>query len=156
MSVAANRYGRLKNRCSTGKANLKKQENKKMTDVNITTEEAAECLRVLQEAPEPIVAAGLAARLRLSGSRETQRRHVRAIIEYLRDAGSWIVATNRDGYSLTADTRAWRNYQEHRQNNAKHTLGVTHKRKRMLAGGRGQGILFDTRRRCGVATRGTE
>ena len=54
-----------------------------MSEPNITTPEIAECLRVLQEAKGPIVAAGLARRLRLGGVRETQRRHVRAIIEQL-------------------------------------------------------------------------
>ena len=102
-----------------------------------------------------MVAAGLAARLYLCGSRETQRRHVRAIIEYLRNAGNWIVATNSEGYSLTADPGAWRNYQQRRQNNAKHTLAVTHRRKRMLTDGKSQGVLFEQRIRCGVATRGT-
>ena len=98
------------------------------------------------------MAAELAARLFLSGNRETQRRHIRAIIKLLRHNGSQIIATLWGGYLLTDDLQMWRDYLEGRQINAKRILGETYRRKRMLAGARGQGMLFDNRTRCGVAT----
>lgn len=125
-----------------------------MSEPKITTDEAAECLRVLQVARGPIVAADLAARLYLSGSRETRRRHVRKIIEYLREAGNWIIANNREGCKLTTDPKKWRDYQEQRQIEAKRTFGITHKRKKIMSEGTGQGVLFDNRIQCGVATCG--
>lgn len=126
-----------------------------MTEPNITTEEAAQCLRVLQAAKGPIVAAGLAKRLRLHGVRETQRRHVRAIIEYLRkENGSWIVGLNPKGYFLTKDHQLWRDYLDGRQIDAKRIFAEVHKRKRILADSQGQGVLFDLRQRGGVATMG--
>lgn len=123
-----------------------------MTEPNITTDEAAECLRVLEAARGPMVAAGLAKRLRLGGCRETQRRHVRAIIEHLRkEIGSWIVGLNPEGYYLTKDHQIWRDYNEGRQIKAKRVFAEVHKRKRELADGK-QNLLFDTRIRCGAAT----
>lgn len=125
-----------------------------MAKINITASEAAECLRVLESATEPIVAADLARKLYLVGNRESQRRHVRAIVEHLRKNGSQIVATRRDGYSLIEDSQLWRDYLDGRQIDAKRILGETHKRKRMLADAAGQGLLFSQRIRCGVATCG--
>jgi len=125
-----------------------------MNKPNITTLEAAECLSFLKSITEPIVAAELAKKLRLAGSRETQRRHVRAIIEHIRNSGSWVVGDNRVGYFLTTDAKVWREYQEHRQIEAKRVFGVTHKRKRMLTDSQGQGVLFGQRICCGVATMG--
>lgn len=122
-----------------------------MNEPNITTDEAAQCLLVLQEARGPIVAAGLAKRLRLSGCRETQRRHVRAIIEHLRKNGSWIVGINPVGYALTRDHQIWRDYIDGRGVTAKRIFAEAHKQKRVLADGN-QSLLFDTRIRCGVAT----
>lgn len=127
-----------------------------MSEPNITTPEIAQCLSILESATEPIVAAGLARKLGLSGVRETQRRHVRKIIEHLRNSGAWIVGDNRVGYFLTPDAKVWREYQEHRQIEAKRTFGITHKRKRMLIDSKGQGVLFDMRTRCGVATCGPD
>jgi len=121
---------------------------------NVTAEEAARCLRVLQDIAKPIVAADLAKKLALGGSRETQRRHVRAVIEHLRDNGSMVVATRQQGYWLTEDEGLWKDYLEGRQIDAKRVLGETHKRKRMLADAKGQGLLFDKRIRYGVATCG--
>lgn len=122
---------------------------------NITTLEAAKCLSFLESAGEPIVAAKLAKKLRLSGSRESQRRHIRAIIEHLRDNGSMIIATLQAGYWLTEDTSLWRDYLEGRQIDAKRILGETHKRKRILASAQGQGLLFKPQRTvCGCATTG--
>lgn len=127
----------------------------KMSEPNITTDEAAECLRVLQAARGPIVAAGLARRLRLSGVRETQRRHVRAIIEHLRkEDGSMIVANRAVGYFLTSDRQMWSDYLAGRAIEAKRIFAEVHKRKRMLAYGKGQGVLFEQRIQCGVATCG--
>ena len=123
-----------------------------MTEPNITTDEAAECLRVLGAAGGPIVAAGLAKRLRLGGCRETQRRHVRAIIEHLRkENGSWIVGLNPEGYFLTKDHQLWSDYNDDRKIEAKRIFTEVHKRKRELADGK-QNLLFDMRTRCGVAT----
>ena len=111
-------------------------------------------MSLLESAVEPIVAAELAKKLWLTGSRETRRRHVRAIIEHLRNSGSWVVGDNRVGYFLTLDAKVWREYQEHRQIGAKRVFSVTHKRKRMLADSQGQGVLFEQRICCGVATMG--
>lgn len=89
-----------------------------------------------------MTAAEIAARLYLPGCRETQRRHVRAIIEQLRKVGAKIVANLSEGYWLTEDITLWRDYLEGRQIDAKIILAETHKRKRMLADAAGQGILF--------------
>lgn len=123
-----------------------------MPGLNITAEEAARCLQILQDMAEPILAADLACKLGLGGSRESQRRHVRAIVEHLRDNGSMIVATRQQGYWLTEDSSLWRDYLEGRQIDAKRVLGETHKRKRQLT--EGQRFLFDMRINCGVATCG--
>lgn len=125
-----------------------------MTGLNVTLSEAARCLLILQEAAEPIVAADLARKLGLPGTRETQRRHVRAIIEHLRDNGSMIVANLQEGYELTADPRRWREYLDGHERGAKRTLGRTHHEKKMLTDARGQGVLFDIRVRHGVASVG--
>lgn len=123
-----------------------------MSQVNITTTEAARCLGILEAASEPIVAADLAGRLYLSGSRETQRRRVRAIVEQLRDSGSMIIAANTSGYWLTEDEQLWADYLDGRQIEAKRVLGDTHKKKRMLADRNGQGLLFKppVNSHCGV------
>ena len=121
-----------------------------MSEPNITTEETAQCLRLLQAAAEPIVAADLAARLGLSGSRETRRRHVRAIIKHLRDNGSHIIATLWGGYLLTDDLPLWRDYNDGRQIDAKRILAVTHKRKKMIQDRTGQGFLYGPRMTVGL------
>ncbi len=124
-----------------------------MSKANITTLEAARCLSLLEAAAEPIVAAKLAEKLRLAGSRESQRRHVRALVKYLRKNGSHIVATLTDGYWLTKEDDIWRDYLEGKAIDAKRILGETYKRKK-IAGSKGQGLLFETRVCCGVATCG--
>ncbi len=123
-----------------------------MSRPNITTFEAARCLSLLESAEGPIVAAELAQRLYLAGSRETQRRHVRAIVKHLRDNGSQIIATLQGGYFLTQDSQVWRDYLEGRQIDAKRVLGETHKRKRMLTDAAGQGVLFEQRVSRGCAS----
>jgi len=125
-----------------------------MTTPNITASQAARCLRVLEQAQRPMVAAELARSLHLGGSRESQRRHVRAVIEHLRDNGSMVVAKRQRGYWLAGDLSLWKDYLDSRQIDAKRVLGETHKRKRMLADAKGQGLLFDQRIRYGVATCG--
>lgn len=125
-----------------------------MTKTDITTLEVARCLSLLEAAKEPIAAADIARRLGLYGCRETRRRHVRAIVKRLRDNGSMIVATLQDGYFLTEDMQLWQDYLSGRQIDAKRVLGETHRRKKMVADGGGQGTLFDMRIRCGVATCG--
>ena len=125
-----------------------------MTKANVTTDQAAKCLGILKKAAAPIVAADLAAKLGLSGSRESQRRHVREIVKHLRDNGSWIVATLKGGYWLTMDEKLWRDYQEGRQIEAKRIIGSAHKEKKMLTDSQGQGLLFERRVRCGVASMG--
>jgi len=103
-----------------------------MIKPNVTTYETAGCLRILEKVEEPIVAADLARRLYLAGNRETQRRHIRAIVEHLRKNGCWIVATLQAGYWLTKNYELWRDYLEGRQIDAKRILGETHKRKKCL------------------------
>jgi len=125
-----------------------------VSKLNITAGEAAGCLRILEEAHSPLVAADLARELALAGSRESQRRHVRAIVEHLRDNGSMIVATRQEGYSLTDDPKKYRDYLERRQIGDKHDLGETHKQKKILTDAKNQGLLFDMWVRYGVATAG--
>lgn len=121
-----------------------------MNTPNITAVEAARCLRILKSADKPIVAADLARKLDLGGNRESQRRHIRAIIKHLRDNGSMIIATLWGGYFLTEDSQLWRDYLEGRQIDAKRILGETHKRKKMLIEANGQGVLFRPRVTCGI------
>ena len=99
----------------------------------ITTSEAARCLRILAEQAEPIVAADLAIRLGINGSRESQRRRVREIVRHLRENGSRIVATNREGYWLTEDDATWAEYNEGRSIDAKRILAEIYDRKKQLA-----------------------
>lgn len=122
-----------------------------MTEIYITTKEAANCLAILKSATKPIVAADLAAKLWLSGSRESQRRHVRAIIEHLRkENDSWIVGLNPDGYFLTKDRQIWRDYNEGRGITAKRIFAEVHNRKKMLQDRTGQGFLFGPRVTVGL------
>lgn len=123
-----------------------------MSIPSITTIETAKCLALLESALAPLVAAEIAHRLNLSGNRESQRRHIRAIIEYLRDNGSQIIATLQQGYWLTEDAGLWRDYLEGRQIDAKRILGETHRRKKMLADSQGQGHLFEQKIFAGCAT----
>lgn len=109
---------------------------------NITSDLAASCLAALKTAGGPLTAAALATCLKLEGSHETQRRHVRAIVKLLRDKGCRIAATLRGGYFLAEEDDVWRAYLRSRQIDAKIVLGVTHKQKRMITTATGQGVLF--------------
>ncbi|MFA7485593.1 MAG: hypothetical protein WCZ89_06180 [Phycisphaerae bacterium] len=108
---------------------------------------------ILREAERPLVAAELAGMLNLSGSRESRRRHMRAIIKQLRDGGEMIVADLKGGYWLTHDKVIWKDYLEGRQLDAKKILGDTHKKRRtVLREASGQELLFDNRVPAGCAT----
>jgi len=123
-----------------------------MTKPNITTSETAECLRILELATGWLTATELARKLNLAGSRESQRRHVRAIVEHLRGDGEMIIATLQNGYFLTGDERLWKDYLEGLQIGAKRILGETHRRKK-LVDSQGQGLLFEPPRiPCGIAS----
>jgi len=106
-------------------------------------------MSLLQRCEAPITAVDIAAAMHLGGKRETQRRHVRAVIKHLRDnCGARIVATLQGGYFLTDDEKLWRDYLEGRQINAKRILGNTHNKKR-ITGQDGQGLLFAGPVGCG-------
>ena len=125
-----------------------------MGNPNVTADEARECLMLLvlrhDDSLGPMTAAEIAERLRLGGSRETQRRRVRAIVQGLRDKGSMIVATKPGGYMLTDDVGIWADYLEGRQIDAKRVLAVTGRKKKMAADSRGQGLLFGGGSQCGL------
>jgi len=110
-------------------------------NANCTADEAARCLRLLRS-KGPLPAADIANCLGIGGKRETQRRHIRAIIRHLRECGEMIVATLKDGYFVTDDVKIWRDYLEGRQIDAKRVLGKTHRQLRMVTDGNGQGLLF--------------
>ena len=96
----------------------------------ITTPELANCLAILQQANGPLTATEIAAKLRLEGCRESQRRHVRAIIEELRNNGLWVVANQKDGCWIAKDEQEWRQYLEGRKIEAKQQIGQAHRRKK--------------------------
>lgn len=112
-------------------------------DHNVTTNQAAHVVRLLQAANEPMTAEVLGRRLYLHGSVETQRRQVRKIIQYLREECSeWIIAFNPAGYWLTDNEQDWLDYCEGRKIDAKKIIGKAHRRQRMITTDRGQGLLF--------------
>jgi len=113
-----------------------------MSHGRLTTTELAGCLRILKEAHEPLVAAKIAGRLNLPGERETQRRHVRAIVKQLRDDGAWIVADLSGGYWLTEDAAIWTEYNEFRTVDAKRILGEAHHRTKIAKEPSGQLVMF--------------
>ena len=120
-----------------------------MSDRPVTVDQVAACLSLLAIESEARTAVSIAKQLGLGGSRETQRRHVRAIIEHLRDGGCKIIAA-ASGYWLTDDEKAWQEYQDSRQITAKHILGVTSKRKKeSVRASSGQKTLFGSGGRCG-------
>lgn len=121
-----------------------------MEPLNITDDKCRECLEELKAASEPIVAAELGRRLKLHGCRETQRREVRAIVEYLRGQGAKIVAANPAGYWLTEDEETWREYQEKRAVDGKRILAEVSRRKKFMSV-KGQGLLFAPAVSYGVA-----
>jgi len=98
-------------------------------------------LSILENADRPIVAADLAYLLGLQGSREGQRRRVRALIKELRDEGCWIIATLSDGYWLTDDFALWRDYLENRKIDAKRIFAEISRRREQVSA-RKQGQLF--------------
>ena len=123
-----------------------------MTQPNVTTDELAMCLSLLESAEGAMTAIELAVGLHLSGNRETQRRHIRHLIRRLREDGSMIMATLQDGYYLTSDSQLYEDYLAGRQIGAKKVLGETHRRKKMLVEvGTGQGVLFSPLIGCGHA-----
>ena len=120
-----------------------------MGDRPVTVDQAAECLLLLQRTIGPRTAASIAEQLGLSGSRETQRRHVRKIVEHLRD-GDCKVVGDPSGYWLTDDQKAWRDYLDSRQIGATAVLGCTHQRRReSLRASSGQKTLFGSGGLCG-------
>jgi len=125
-----------------------------MSEPIITTDQVAGCLRILKAADKFMTAAEIATRLRIDGEHETKRRHIRAIVKQLRDDGSMIVANTRDGYWLTTDTKIWQDYNNNIAIDAKVMLAEVGNRKRMLAGTKGQGMLFNMRIPVGCATVG--
>jgi hypothetical protein len=107
-----------------------------------TTNEVAQCLRLIRE-QGPIKAIGIADRLGLAGNRETKRRHVRAIVQHLRnECGEMIVADGWGGYFLTDDEKIWQLYLKDRSSDAKKVLGQAYKKLKMVSDLKGQGLLF--------------
>ena len=102
----------------------------------------ASCLELLKASAVPIVAADMAAKLGLEGSRETQRRKIRAAVKALRDDGAMIVATTYAGYFLTEDKDMYADYLDGKQIDAKRVLGETNRRKKNIKDSHGQGLLF--------------
>lgn len=113
-----------------------------MNRPTITTYNAAACLTILKAATRPIVAADLGRRLGLAGTRESQRRQVRAIITHLRIQGEWICATNAGGYLLTNHAGVWTKYNSGRAINGKRVIGQSHNRSKAAVDSQGQGLLF--------------
>jgi len=113
-----------------------------MNSRTTTTDEATRLLGVLCRTEAAMTAAELAGRLALTGCRESQRRHIRALVKRLRDEGKWIVATLQGGYWLTEDRDLWRDWLEHRSIDAKRLIGESHRRQKMLTDASGQGLLF--------------
>jgi len=121
-----------------------------MSDKPVTVDQASSCLSLLQGAGgAAMTAARIAELLDLGGIRETQRRHVRAIIEHLR-AGDCKIIADAAGYRLTGDEKEWRDYLDSRQIGAKAVLGCTHQRRReSLRASSGQKTLFGSGGLCG-------
>ena len=96
----------------------------------VTTPELAKTISILQQAGKPMTAIEIATRLGLEGCRESQRRHVRAIIEELRNKGCRIAANQRDGCWIARGDQEWRQYLEGRKIEAKQQIGEAHRRKK--------------------------
>jgi len=105
---------------------------------------AVKCLQLFEGAAGVrfMTAAEIAEILCLPGNRETQRRAVRTLVEYLRERGSMIIANLTDGYLLTYDTQIYKEYLDGRQIDAKRLLGETGRQKKSIIDGKGQGFLF--------------
>jgi biotin operon repressor len=123
-----------------------------MDSSDVIADELAECLAILKGADRPMTAAQIAARLGLSGCRETQRRRVRAMTLALRDKGVRITANLQTGYFLAEEDDVWRAYLRSRQIEAKTILGVTHPRIRQAVESKGQRLLFGQRFTTGAYT----
>ena len=107
----------------------------------VNSEMAAACYGLLRASASPMTAAKIAESLGMGGCRETQRRHVRAIIKRLREAGCRVVADNKDGYQLTADDGLYARYLELQKRRATRRIGEAHGRQMACYAG-GQGALF--------------
>lgn len=106
-----------------------------------STGQLVRCLRLLEDATEPMPAAAIAAQLQLAGNRESLRRRIREIIRLLREKGSWIVASLSEGYWLTDDETVWRQYNQGQSITAKGRIGMASRRIR-ASGEADQGLLF--------------
>lgn len=113
-----------------------------MKSSNVTSDNIAQCLLILEKEEGPILAIELAKKLGLFGSHETKRRHVRTLIKIIRDKGIMVVAIQSAGYFFTDDVTVWKDYLDGRQIDAKRILGETGRRKKMVANSKGQGMLF--------------
>ena len=103
---------------------------------------AAKCLALIKS-DGPIRAIALAVRLGIEGNRENKRRHIRAIVQHLRnDCGELIAADLIYGYYIAPTKEIWQMYLDGRQIDAKKILGITHKQLRMVQDSKGQGLLF--------------
>ena len=105
------------------------------------TDDLARLLRIFEQAEGPMTAVQIAAKLRLEGSVETQRRTVRGWVKELRDHGHWIVATLIEGYALTKNAGIWKDYSEHRTIDARRIFWELSDRKKQMSDGN-QGLLF--------------
>lgn len=104
---------------------------------------ASYVLNALRRSDVPMTASQIARKIPLRGGHETQRRTIRAAIQYLRDwAGLWIIATLQSGYLLTDDPDLWRDYNEGRKIDGKKLIGKAHREQKMISDSQGQGLLF--------------
>lgn len=111
---------------------------------NVTTDQLARCLVILQNAEGPATAAEIAGKLNLGGNRESRRRHVREIIRELRRRSRWIIASLSGGYWLTRDESMWKDYLEHRAIDARRIIGEASRRKQEVTrDASGQHLLFE-------------
>ena len=84
---------------------------------------AARCLALIKS-DGPIRAIAMAVKLGIEGNRESKRRHIRAIVQHLRnDCGNMIIGNFRQGYFITEDKKVWQDYLDGRQIDAKKILG---------------------------------
>jgi len=105
-------------------------------------DEAQRLMCRLITAERPLKAILIAAMLGIEGDRETQKRHVRAIVRHLRRQGAWIVASLTEGYWLTHEPGIWREYTERRTVDARRILAEASRRRRQVREA-GQRMLFD-------------
>ena len=97
----------------------------------------------LQDANKPITAIDLAERLELEGSRETQRRHVRILVRFLRHVGHKVCADSQAGYWLARYDGEWTKYLEAVRTRARFEFVSISKMSRAASDlATGQGKLF--------------